>query len=82
MIYFTLKVNGYSLSLSLSLSLPPFLSLSELITSVSQRCSQVIVDGNALTVLYDYINKSNRSRATLEMVKVCLQILLNVTKVH
>ena len=51
-------------------------------TSVSERCSAVIVEGNALPVLYDYIERSNRSRATLEVVKVCLQILINVMKVR
>ena len=60
----------------------PFLFLSsELITNVSEHCSQVIVEGNALIMLYEYISTSNRSRATLEMVKVCLLILLNVIKV-
>uniref|UniRef100_A0A1X7V6E3 Calponin-homology (CH) domain-containing protein n=2 Tax=Amphimedon queenslandica TaxID=400682 RepID=A0A1X7V6E3_AMPQE len=56
------------------------LKVFELITGVSEHCSRVIVEGNALTVLYEYISTSNRSRATLEVVKVCLLILFNILK--
>ena len=56
--------------------------VSELMTSVSEKCSQVIVEGNALPVLFTFMEKSNRSRPTLEMVKICLKILNNLTKVN
>ena len=54
---------------------------SELITSVSERCSGIIVEGNALPVLFHFMRTSNRSRPTLEVMKTCLQILNNVAKV-
>lgn len=54
---------------------------SELITSVSERCSVIIVEGNALPALFHFMGTSNRSRPTLEVMKTCLQILNNMTKV-
>ena len=50
-------------------------------TSVSEQCSRVIVEEKVMAVLHDYISHTNRNRASLEVVKVCLQILINITKV-
>ena len=67
--------------LPLSFSLLCFLYVLDLMTSVSEQCSRIIVEENVMTVLHDYISHTNRNRASLEVVKVCLQILINITKV-
>ena len=54
---------------------------SELMTSVSERCSRAVVEDHATLVLYDYISRTNRSRPALEVGNICISILLNLCKV-
>ena len=50
-------------------------------TFVSEGCSEVLVSSGALPVLLDLVAKTNRSAASLHVVKTIIKILLNVTKV-
>ena len=50
-------------------------------TFVSEGCSEVLVSSGALPVLLDLVAKTNRSTASLHVVKTITKILLNVTKV-
>ena len=53
----------------------------ELITSVSKSCTETIVSSGALAVLLDLVTQSNRSSASLLVIKTIIRILLNVCKV-
>lgn len=55
--------------------------LAELMTYVSEGCSKALVSSGALSVLLDLMAKTNRSAASLHVVKTIVRILLNVTKV-
>ena len=52
-------------------------NFSELMTSVSERCSWAVVEDNATLLLYNYISHTNRSRPALEVGNICVSILLN-----
>ncbi|XP_065919587.1 abnormal spindle-like microcephaly-associated protein homolog [Dysidea avara] len=52
----------------------------ELITRLSDSCSLVLVETGALPALYAVVNGTNRNRASLLLVKITLQILLNLTR--
>lgn len=55
--------------------------LAELMTYVSEGCSKALVSSGALSVLLDLVAKTNRSAASLHVVKTIVRILLNITKV-
>ena len=62
--------------------LSQFISLlTELITRLSDTCSLVLVETGALPALCAVLDGSNRNRASLVLVKIALQILLNLTRV-
>ena len=49
-------------------------------TEVSEKCSQVVVSYNTIPVLLNFITSTNRSMASLHVIKVVLKILLNICK--
>lgn len=50
-------------------------------TEVSERCSQVVVAFSTIPVLLNFISTTNRSMASLQLIKVVLKILVNICKV-
>eukprot|EP00731_Ephydatia_muelleri_P019713 Em0012g538a len=54
--------------------------LSVTMTEVSEKCSQVVVSYNTIPVLLNFISSTNRSMASLHVIKVVLKILLNICK--
>ena len=62
-------------SLSLSLLSP------ELMTLVSESCSQALVSADCLPVLLELVAQTNRSQAALVVVAGIMRILSNISKV-
>lgn len=61
------------------LSIPVF-SL-ELMTLASRNCAETLSSSGAVSVLVELITQTNRSSASLSVVKTILKILLNLCKV-
>ena len=57
-------------------------TFSELMTSVSKSCTETMASSGALVVLLDLVTQSNRSSASLMIIKTIIRILLNVCKVR
>jgi aspartokinase len=55
---------------------------AELMTSASRNCAEALSSAAAISALIDLVSQSNRSSASLSIVKTVLKIFLNLCKVR
>ena len=54
---------------------------TEVVSRLSPRCCERLVEGQAVSVLYQLIRSCNRSIPHMEIIKYTISILLNLAKV-
>ena len=55
--------------------------VTEVVTRLSPRCCERMVQGHAVSVLYQLVRSCNRSIPHMEIIKYVVCILLNLAKV-
>ena len=58
-----------------------FFSLTEVASRLSRKCTEQLVMDNALNVIFKVVRDSNRSLAHMGLIKLALDIFVNVSKV-
>jgi hypothetical protein len=59
-----------------------FFSFTEVATRLSHKCTEQLVLDNALCVIFKVVRESNRSLAHMGLIKLALDIFVNVSKVQ
>ena len=58
-----------------------FFRFTEVASRLSQKCTEQLVMDNALGVIFKVVRDSNRSLAHMGLIKLALNIFINVSKV-
>lgn len=77
-----MRLCSHSLTLSLTFTLTSVGYVADVATRLSPVCCERLVEVNAVGVIYRLILSCNRSLPHMEVIKFCVNILLNLAKVR
>ena len=52
----------------------------QVVTRLSKECCVHFANSGAISILYDFISRCNRSTPHMDLIKLCLEILINLSK--